>query len=614
MEGKVSRLAMHKLLPLVLLAGLWSIATNGGAQEKAAQKDEDVAEISLRKSIDEREYQGRKIEGSERDIRPGDTMWHILIREKGLAPDRFKEYFVLVRGLNPKLTTPEVLHVGDKIFIPVKPDEALRLQAASAKADDAEGAQTAQGKTRDYTVKPGDHLYQILRAQLGVFDDRKLWQYFALVKDLNPQKTNWDVIEKGESIRLPVVGAEAVQSAVASVNPPARIPAASGPSAAIGDTQVAMLPPAPPGPAAPPAIDLDYARRLSARENFALLGMIAESLGNEVQNSGEEVVALKDSAIRLDKNKFPVVYNRALDQRVILDTTDNIPGSLRANLNHQSVNTPVVSVAEKTTVQEAVGQLLARLGYQPLPVERPVVVHEGGVSVEAKGQWVVTAPEQSNKPQEIIVINLTNGTGEISEDLKTHLGAKGLHLKNVAVARNAGSAAADDASDPQKPQRQLKKLSGDKSEMIDMILAGYNVQFGVKQPLSVELRGGLRVDISADRTFEFRNRKTALFFRTIDPAVKAALEEKQGIKSIDLDIAALKSREILSKLLAELGEKATYRDHRFSAANGSLKDRLIMTAAGFHLRDRSLFVTDREIPAQFQHVFFENGLDIIYFE
>ena len=95
----------------------------------------------------------------------------------------------------------------------------------------------------------------------------------------------------------------------------------------------------------------------------------------------------------------------------------------------------MVSLAKTTTVQDAVGQLLAQLGYQPLPAERPVIIHDGGVAFEAKGQWAVMAPQQSNRPQEIIVINLANGSGEISEELKTHLSAKGLHLKNVSLKR-----------------------------------------------------------------------------------------------------------------------------------------------------------------------------------
>ena len=594
MESKVSwlwRSAVVLLLSALLPAPL------SAAQESAQQTNEaGSAEISLRRAIGAREYKGKTIEGDEREVRSGDTLWHILVREKGLAGERFKEYFVLIRGLNPQLTTPEALRVGDKIFIPLKPNEMLALQAASAPAESAEKVPMGQGKIQDYTVKPGEHLYQILRTQLGVLEERKLWQYFALVKDLNPQKNNWDVIETGETIRLPAAGGESEKGTLAS----RAARAASG----------AELKPA----AAPPAIGLDYAQRLSARENSALIGMVAESLGNEVQRSGEEIVSLKDGAIRLDKNRFPVVYNRVLDQRVILDGENNIPESVRANLKEASVNTPVVSVANSTTVQEAVGQLLARLGYQPLPSERPVVIQEAGVSFEAKGQWAVMAPQQSNKPQEIIVINLVDGSGEIPEELRTHLAAKGLHLKNVALGEPAARAEESEKQAPLPPARQIKALPTEKSELVDALLNAYQVAFGVKDTLAADLHSGLKAEISADRTFELRGRKTALFFRSIDPAIKAALETKQGMKAIELDFTALKAREIAAKLLGELGEKAAYKEHRFAAAKGSMQDRLVMTAAGFLLPGRSLFVTDREIPLRFQPIFFEKGLDIVYFQ
>jgi hypothetical protein len=297
---------------------------------------------------------------------------------------------------------------------------------------------------------------------------------------------------------------------------------------------------------------------------------------------------------------------------VILDGQNSIPESLRADLKRQSVNTPVVSMAKDTTVQEAVGQLLARLGYQSLPGDRPVVIQEAGVSVEAKGQWAVMAPEQSNKPQEIIVINLSDGTGEIPEDLKTHLAAKGLHLKNIALGEP--SARAPESEKPTPVAGHIKALPTEKSELVDALLNAYQVTFGVKETLAAELHSGLKAEILADRTFEGRGRKTALFFRAIDPAIRAALESKHGVKAIELDFAALKSRDIVAKLLVELGEKSTYREHRFAAAKGTLKDRLMMTTAGFLLSGRSLFVTDREIPERYRPIFFEKGLDIVYFQ
>jgi hypothetical protein len=600
---------------VVLLLSVILPVPFSSAQENAQQTDgTGTAEISLRKNIGAREYKGKIIEGDEREVRSGDTLWHILVREKGYDGEHFKEYFVLIRGLNPQVKTPETLNVGDKIFIPLRPNEVLGLEAASEPARSAERMAPGQGKIQEYVVKPGDHLYQILRTQLGVSEDRKLWQYVALVKDLNPQKNNWDVIEKGETIRLPVAGGEFEKGTLASKAAPALSPTAGVAEPVRAQTQVAMLPPAAPKDVAPPVIGLDYAQKLSARENFALIGLVAESLGNQVQHSGEEVVPLQDGAIRFDKNRFPVVHNPVLDQRVILDGEDNIPESVRANLKQRSVNTPVVSMAKNTTVQEAVGQLLARLGYQPLPAERPVVVHDGGVAFEAKGQWAVMAPEQSNKPQEIIVINLADGSGEIPEELRTHLAQKGLHLKNVAFGESVARAEESEKQAPLLPARRLKALPAEKSELVDALLNAYQVPFGVKYTMAAELNSGLKAEISADRTFELRGRKTALFFRAIDPAIKAALESRQGVKAVELDFTALKSREIVAKLLGELGEEAAYREHRFAAAKGSLQDRLVMTAAGFLLPGRSLFVTDREIPARFQPIFFEKGLDIVYFQ
>jgi hypothetical protein len=96
--------------------------------------------------------------------------------------------------------------------------------------------------------------------------------------------------------------------------------------------------------------------------------------------------------------------------------------------------------------------------------------------------------------------------------------------------------------------------------------------------------------------------------------LKKALQEKPGLKTVELDIAALSSRELLGRLLSELGEQVNYREHRFSAARGSAPDRLVVTAWGFLLPKRSLFVTDREIPLSLQRFFFDKGLEIVYFQ
>jgi len=76
----------------------------------------------------------------------------------------------------------------------------------------------------------------------------------------------------------------------------------------------------------------------------------------------------------------------------------------------------------------------------------------------------------------------------------------------------------------------------------------------------------------------------------------------------------MSSRDVIGRVLSVLGEQISYREHRFAAANGAAKDRLTVTAWGFHLPRRSMFVTDRQIPAGLHRFFFEKGLEIVYFQ
>ena len=102
-----------------------------------------------------------------------------------------------------------------------------------------------------------------------------------------------------------------------------------------------------------------------------------------------------------------MVYSPALRQKVVIDPDGKIPASLRSKLADPRVGTAIVPMANGVSIRDAVGQLLAGLGYQSLPTDRPVIIQEEGVAYEAKGSWMALAPEQSNKTQEVYVISLT---------------------------------------------------------------------------------------------------------------------------------------------------------------------------------------------------------------
>ena len=143
------------------------------------------------------------------------------------------------------------------------------------------------------------------------------------------------------------------------------------------------------------------------------------------------------------------------------------------------------------------------------------------------------------------------------------------------------------------------------------MLLSFSVPFGVSETLSIELGQGLRVDVRCDRIFERNGKRTGLFFQRLEPEIKKVLQEKEKMKVIELDLPVLEHKEIMARLLSELGEQAAYREHRFAAS--ASKDRLNITAWGFLLAKRGMFVTDREIPESLHRFFFEKGLEIVYF-
>jgi hypothetical protein len=564
--------------------------------------DKIESQMTLRKSAEARDYKGRPVQGENRRISPGDSLWRILIQEKGLAEKKFSQYVIIIRNLNPQMKSASVLRVGDTVFIPMQPDEVLVAPSTVAKSAIAPSQNFGNDATIDYRVKRGDHLYQILRERLRINDERELAVYYALVKDLNPQRKEWDALKEGEMIRLPT----------ANNNPALAAEHGSAPGAEnLAQSAQPVMPPPEIFPAPSTAIALDYARRLLARENLPLLEQVLNTFGSEVHTDGQEVFALKDGTVRIDKHSYPIVFNRKLQQKVILDTGERIPASLRKNLEVPEAGASVLSLTAGASLQDAVSQVLSRLGYQALPSDRSIVVQEDDVAFEAKGTWTALAPEESGKAQEVFIITITNQAGEIPEYLREQLSGKGLHLKDVVLP--SASRPPANNTQPQGLTAEVKVWPREKSDKIDALLLAFGIPFGVAETQSVELGKGLRVETRSDRVFDSKGQRIGLFFQRVEPEIKKLLQQRQGMKVVELDLSAMSAKEIISRVLGELGDQTVYRQHRFSADTGN-KDRLNISTSGFWLRNRSMFLTDRLIPTFLHRFFFEKGLDLVYFE
>jgi len=573
MESQVKAAGLiGRLLPWALL---FSFTAPSGAQGQVSVKPEEgAAQIELRKTpLKTRQYQGKTVEGEERVISRGDSLWKILIQDKGLAERRFDRYLIIIGSLNPHIKKPDVLRVGDTIFIPIRPDEILGIQLPPGK-----------GETRVYRVRQGDYLYKILREQFGIQEKREIRNAFDRVRELNPGKKNWNLLFVGESILFP--GEE-------------KAPAVAQPE-----------------PAKPmEVVGLDYGHKLRVQENLHLLEQIVGALGNEVRRGGEEVVPLKEGTVYLDRDSYPVVHNPKLDQRVILDLEGKIPASLKSKLEAPATTAPVVSAKKGASLHDTVSHLLSRLGFQSLPANRPVVIQDKGVGLQVKGEWMVTAPQESGGKQEVFIISLTDSPGRTPDYLKDYLSIRGMSLKEILLPPPPSfSPSLMLAGAERKAEGQFETWPRDKVALIDAFLKSHQISFSSSRQVSVPLREGIRLDTRIDRLFEHGGRKVGLLFRSVGVDVRKGLQEKEGIRAIEIDVFSLSTRELIARLFEALGERASYQEHRFAGAGGGARDKLVLTVAGFFLPSRSLLVTDRDIPKDLRRFFADKGLRVVQFQ
>ncbi|MGH7766161.1 MAG: LysM peptidoglycan-binding domain-containing protein, partial [Candidatus Binatia bacterium] len=573
------------------VAATLALFSPAGAQQPPAKSDQEpAAQLELRRTAKSREYQGKPVEGEDRVIRPRDTLWRILIQERGLSEKRFKRYVLLVGALNPNLKNPDVLQVGDTLFIPVQADEILGLKAAIEAAEKTAATKVvAETAPKDsYQVKPGDTLYKVLREQLGLDGVETLRRAAEQVKELNPGKKNWDILLVGETIRLP--GGTAMASVVQPVAPKAKADEAA------------------------PVVGVDYGKKITVQENLDLLASVMKVLGQETNRAGEEVVSLREGTVHIDRSSYPIVHGPKKGQRVVLDMQSKITATLQSKLAAAGPGLPVVSVKKGASLHDAVTGLLSKLGFQSLPSNQPVVIQDGGVALQVKGEWMVMPPDESGAMPQVLVVSLTDAPGQTPDYLRDYLSLKGMNLKEILLPSPASMTTAPASSGAKPAEPRIETWPTDKTALVDTFLKDYGITFSSGGQFPVLLRDGIRLDAKVDRLFEYGGKKVALSFKPFGDELMTALQQSEAVRVVELDLAAASSRELIARLLAAVGESATYREQRFQANDRAAKDKLTLGVSGYYLPQRSLLLTDRQIPKELERFFGEKGLRVVRFQ
>ena len=169
MEGKVKNLGFARMiarLPLLFLSLAMAVAIHAQESSQAGAQNEP-GQLSLQKTAQSRDYQGREVEGEEKRVGPGDTLWRMLVKEKGLPENHFSQYLVIIRGLNPQIKKSTCFEWATaSLFLSALTSCLRRLPCRQRQT--CQRSPVTRGAIKEYRVKQGEHLYQILREQLGI--------------------------------------------------------------------------------------------------------------------------------------------------------------------------------------------------------------------------------------------------------------------------------------------------------------------------------------------------------------------------------------------------------------------------------------------------------------
>ena len=145
----------------------------------------------------------KTIPSNEYVVREGDTLRKILMEGYKAKEEDLPYLYKRFREENPSIENLDYIPADTKIMIPMLGDAQTTQEAP--KPQPRQELEVEEVSPNEYVIKQGEYLSEILRKIYGVSDERIFHEYIGLVKKLNPEITNPDLIMPGQKLRLPEI-------------------------------------------------------------------------------------------------------------------------------------------------------------------------------------------------------------------------------------------------------------------------------------------------------------------------------------------------------------------------------------------------------------------------
>jgi len=485
-----------------------------------------------------------------------------------------------------------------------------------------------------YTVKDGDHLWQILREK-KLLEKKNLVELLSVLKKLNSSLDNIDMIHPGEQILIPL----AISPSTGASRASASMPPGTVPLEAIGNidleeyvvrqgdsvvkivedlydipqkelyneylSQLRQLNPdvadlntvypgqkirfpvyspkvvrLPVGESRPASEPMTESQKEDVRTIAGRLGEIFTLIGEQWLQTGEHFFPLKTGGqLKLSAESYPIVDLKS-GKKVIVDLYNDLPERMGKLITSNWDNYRIVHLTGDDNLKQAFEKITAACDYKKIygPGE-PLVSAAGDIPVRITSDRIIEQ-EQGTSAEEkrITVINFCDdGSGRNPDVIVRYLELSGIKVIDYPVQNEKAEINYDNT--------EIMNTMDDMYSFVETLLdiAGQNYSADVELPAYKNGKGAFDLVVKADFSVSISGRDYIIDLSGLGNDIINLLKEGQFlVYSIPRGKAP---SDIVTGIFDFLGIKYESMPHQFLSTNGPETKNIIFNIQGIIFTD-----------------------------
>ena len=515
--------------------------------------------------------------------------------------------------------------------------------------------------TETIKVEKGDWIWQLFRER-GLLEKHNLRELLSMLKTLNKDLANLDVIHPDQSIVIPLVispvGASPRLAKKVTAEPisPEKLKdlklenytirrgdslvkvirsryeisdeklyreyleLVRGLNPSIEDLdavhpgQVVRLPIWTPqvvrAPIAPKA-SLEPARIAQKARRTALgyqLGQIFTFMGEEWVQAGHHFIPLKSGGhIDLKGHTFPII-NLFNGRKVIVDLHNALPEKMSTVIQSSWENYAVVHLDKEDNLRTAFDKILPACHYSKIYKLGEPLELRGDIPFRISGDWIIqpTKTPSGEREKSIMITLVDDRTPRTPPAIQDFLRTQGIKAIDYPPP--------EDAAAPSDDKLEILKAGNDVSSLIETILNLTGQSFSRDKEIPIFKSGKTNFDLvmKADFLFEVKGRDCIIDLQGMEPDMAKLLKEHRF--SVLLLAGDKDPSSIVSKTLDLLGVQFDSKPHDFMAAERDHQKNVKLTIQGIVFQANSgknILATPVEIPDDIALFLSRRGYNIL---